>query len=128
MEEAFLLENIDQSVLRNGVLCGTAVGILNDVDRLAAQERMSAGPWIDAADAGGDLSRWLREVDRAVGLGQHRSVGPGWGKVPGQGQQRALELLAPGRLPGPLLVSDALQVHDAIRPYHAKMLSPDAYN
>src|SRR5262249_35557911 len=51
----------------------------------------------------------------------------GSGRAPGQRQQRALELLARGRLPGPLLASDAPQVHDAIQPNPAKMLSPDAY-
>src|SRR5262249_12918292 len=39
----------------------------------------------------------------------------------------AREFLARGRLPGPLLASDALQVHGAIRPCPAKLLSPDAY-
>src|SRR5262249_23926914 len=44
----------------------------------------------------------------------------GGDRVPGQGHQHALELLARGRLPVPLPASEAPQVHDAILPTPAR--------
>ena len=75
-----------------------------------------------------------RIAARAVGVAigrPHRSGRRGGSESlfrTGCKKQSALELLAGGRLPGPLLTSEALLVHEAIWFYPATVLSPDAHD